>query len=155
MTIGERIKNRRIELGLSVDELASKLGKNRTTVYRYESGYIKDFPITIMEPLASALETTPGFLLLGDDFETKSNAEYHINMNISDREHSHILTYRELSEQGKDQVDTYADKLKRIEQQDSDSDIVEQFQRRFVARNGNKNLSPDQMKAIMEILDNQ
>ena len=34
MTIGERIKNRRIELGLSVEELASLLGKNRAAIYR-------------------------------------------------------------------------------------------------------------------------
>ena len=36
MTIGQRIKNRRLYLGLSVDEVALKLGKNRATIYRYE-----------------------------------------------------------------------------------------------------------------------
>lgn len=33
MTTGDRIKQRRLELGLSVDEIATKLGKNRATVY--------------------------------------------------------------------------------------------------------------------------
>ena len=33
MNIGERIKQRRTELGLSVDEVASRLGKNRATIY--------------------------------------------------------------------------------------------------------------------------
>ena len=37
MTVGERIKRRRKELKLSVDYVAKKLGKNRATVYRYES----------------------------------------------------------------------------------------------------------------------
>ena len=41
MTIADRIRNRRIELGLSVDDLAKLLQKNRATVYRYESNYIK------------------------------------------------------------------------------------------------------------------
>ena len=40
MTIGERIKKRRTELGLSVDDIAEKLGKGRATVYRYENGDI-------------------------------------------------------------------------------------------------------------------
>ena len=36
-TIGSRIRQKRQELGMSVDELAARLGKNRATVYRYES----------------------------------------------------------------------------------------------------------------------
>jgi len=63
MTIGERIKARRIELGLSVDELAARLGKNRATIYRYESGAIKDMPTPVLEPLAKALNTTPAELM--------------------------------------------------------------------------------------------
>ena len=63
MTIGERIKTRRIELGLSVDELAKRLGKNRATVYRYENGDIKDMPTPVLEPLAKVLETTPAELM--------------------------------------------------------------------------------------------
>ena len=63
MTIGERIKNRRIELGLSVEELASLLGKNRATIYRYESDEIENLPITILEPLARVLLTTPTYLM--------------------------------------------------------------------------------------------
>ncbi|WP_105308702.1 helix-turn-helix domain-containing protein [Dorea sp. Marseille-P4042] len=63
MTIGERIKNRRLELNLSVDEVATKLGKNRATVYRYENDDIKELPITVLEPLAKVLETTPADLM--------------------------------------------------------------------------------------------
>lgn len=34
MTVGKRIKNRRTELQMSVEELADKLNKNRATIYR-------------------------------------------------------------------------------------------------------------------------
>ena len=37
MTVGKRIKRRRNELQMSVDELVKKLNKNRSTIYRYES----------------------------------------------------------------------------------------------------------------------
>lgn len=63
MTIGERIKNRRKELGLTVDELAQRLGKNRATVYRYESNDIEKLPTTVLEPLAKALDVTPAYLM--------------------------------------------------------------------------------------------
>ncbi len=63
MNIGERIKQRRTELGLSVDEVASRLGKNRATIYRYENNNIENFPITVLEPLAKILNTTPAYLM--------------------------------------------------------------------------------------------
>ena len=34
MTTGERIRARRKQLKMSVDDLAAKLGKNRATIYR-------------------------------------------------------------------------------------------------------------------------
>ena len=67
MTIADRIRNRRLELGLSVDELAEKLHKNRATVYRYESHYIKTYSPDVMEALAEALHTTPSYFYGYDD----------------------------------------------------------------------------------------
>lgn len=63
MNTGDRIKQRRIELGLTVDELAEKIGKSRATIYRYENGDIENMPTPILEPLAKALETTPADLM--------------------------------------------------------------------------------------------
>ncbi|MBO4884233.1 MAG: helix-turn-helix domain-containing protein [Clostridia bacterium] len=62
-TIGERIRRRRLELGVSVDDLARALGKNRTTIYRYENSRIGTLPSAVLEPLAEALETTPEALM--------------------------------------------------------------------------------------------
>lgn len=67
MKIGERIRQRRKFLGLSVDELAEKLGKNRATVYRYESSDIEKLPTTVLKPLADALKTTPAYLMGWED----------------------------------------------------------------------------------------
>lgn len=63
MTVGERIKQRRLELNMSVDEVAAKLGKNRATVYRYESNDIENLPTSVLIPLARVLETTPAELM--------------------------------------------------------------------------------------------
>jgi len=65
--IGLRIKHRREYLEMSVDELAAKLNKNRTTIYRYESGDIKNLPLALLEPIAEALQTTPEYLMCWDD----------------------------------------------------------------------------------------
>lgn len=63
MTIGKRIKSLRKKRGMSIDDLAAKLGKNRTTLYRYENGDIENLPLGVLNPLAEALDTTPGHLM--------------------------------------------------------------------------------------------
>ena len=63
MTIGERIKERRLQLGLTADAVADVLNKNRATIYRYESNDIEKLPTTVLEPLAKALQTTPAYLM--------------------------------------------------------------------------------------------
>lgn len=67
MLTSQRIKQRRRELRMSIDDLARAIGKNRTTVYRYESGDIENLPLGIIEPLAKALKTTPEYLMGWDD----------------------------------------------------------------------------------------
>lgn len=61
--IGQKIKNRRIELGLTVDQLARCLQKSRATIYRYESTDTDNMPIGVLEPLAKALSITPAELM--------------------------------------------------------------------------------------------
>lgn len=74
-TIGNRIKARRMELGISVDELAAKLGKNRATIYRYESDDIENMPLEVVPPLAKALNTTPAYIMGWTDNKPVSNEE--------------------------------------------------------------------------------
>lgn len=78
MTIGERIKERRKQLGLTVDELSERLNKNRATIYRYESNDIEKLPTTVLEPLAKALEVTPAYLMGWEE-----NAEVTSNSDLS------------------------------------------------------------------------
>lgn len=67
MTVGERIRQRRKHLGLSVDFIAKELGKDRATIYRYESDEIENLPLPILIPLAKVLKTTPMYLMGWDD----------------------------------------------------------------------------------------
>lgn len=63
IAISKIIYTRRKELGLSVDDLANKIGKSRATIYRYENGDIEDMPASIIESLSKALQITPLRLL--------------------------------------------------------------------------------------------
>ena len=58
MKVGQRIRKRRKELGLTAEQVAERLGKNRATIYRYESSGIENLPSAVLEPLAKVLQTT-------------------------------------------------------------------------------------------------
>jgi transcriptional regulator with XRE-family HTH domain len=64
MKIGERIRYYRKLNNMTAEELAKKINKDRGTVYRYEKGYIENLPVTILEPIAAALNVTPADLLM-------------------------------------------------------------------------------------------
>ena len=73
MRIGDRIKERRKYLRISADELGKKLGKDRSTIYRYEKGDIENLPLDILEPIAEALETTPQYLMGWNEVQKKND----------------------------------------------------------------------------------
>jgi repressor LexA len=72
MSIGDRIKARRLELGLTLEEVGEKLGLNRSTVMRYENGRIKKMSEETIESFALVLKTTTGELLGWDKSQNLS-----------------------------------------------------------------------------------
>lgn len=67
MTTGERMKQRRKEIGLSAETVAAGLGVSPATIYRYEKGEIEKLPGDVIEPLAKILRTTPAYLMGWED----------------------------------------------------------------------------------------
>lgn len=74
MTIYERIRAKRQELGLSQDELAKKLGyTSRSTINKIESGLI-DISQSKIVSFAEALHVTPAYLMGWDEKQTPTAA---------------------------------------------------------------------------------
>lgn len=73
MTTGERIKARRKEIGISADTLADMIGVSRSTVFRYENGFIEKLPLNNLVPIARALSTTVGYLMGWDENKTPAS----------------------------------------------------------------------------------
>lgn len=70
MTIGERIKARREELGLTQQELAEKLGyKSKSSINKIELN-IQNLTQSKIKSIAVALETTPGYIMGWNDTPT-------------------------------------------------------------------------------------
>ena len=83
--VGERIKERRTELKLSMPDLGKRIGVNKSTIQRYEADGVDPKRTMIINGLAEALLTTPEWLTgLSDDKEysiytvCQMNLEKHI-----------------------------------------------------------------------------
>lgn len=73
MKIGERIKYRREELGLSQDELARRLGyKSRSSINKIEND-ASGLPQTKIVAIASALQTTPSYIMGWTEMQQKNS----------------------------------------------------------------------------------
>ena len=73
MKIGDRIKLRRIELGMSQDELARRLGyKSRSSINKIEKD-ASGLPQTKIAAIASALQTTPSYIMGWEEMQKKNN----------------------------------------------------------------------------------
>ena len=86
--VGDRIRERRTELRLSMNDLGERLGVNKSTIQRYEANGVDPKKTYMLVSLANALETTPEWL------SGLSDAKEYDNYTICKRAiDGHISTY--------------------------------------------------------------
>ena len=113
MNIGERIKARRVQLGLSQEELAAKLGyKSRSTINKIELG-INDITQSKVSAIARALDTTSSYLMGWDDNVKVTNSDTTQTDDLTPGERNLLSLYRDLNEEGQEKLVDYADDMVR------------------------------------------
>lgn len=75
MEFKDLIKKRRLDLGLTMEELGKKIGVSKATIQRYESGEIKNVRRDKIAKLANALDTTPAYLMGWEDVTADEDKE--------------------------------------------------------------------------------
>ena len=103
MTVGQRIKARRKDIGISADILADQIGVSRSTVFRYENGDIEKLPLTSLEPIAKALHTSVQYLMGWT--EDPGQVPLIFNpLDLSSSEADLLVTFRNLNNEGQSLV---------------------------------------------------
>ena len=74
--LSKRIKELRIARGMTLEELAEKVGTSKQNVHRYENGVITNIPGKRIEALAAALEVSPSELM---GWGGENSSYYNIN----------------------------------------------------------------------------
>lgn len=73
LEIGQRIAERRSALGLTMDDVAQKIGVAKSTIQRYEKGQIQKIKLPVIESIASALNVNPAWIVGRSDDPEPAN----------------------------------------------------------------------------------
>lgn len=63
MTIGQRIKDLRLQNRLTQEDVANYIGVAIQTIYKYENGIVTNIPSDKIELMAKVLKTTPAYIM--------------------------------------------------------------------------------------------
>lgn len=112
MTVGERIKEARMRLGLSQVDFAEKINVSKQTLYKYENNIITNIPSDKIEAAATLSGVSPAYLMGWKDnsMETNQTASPFTQCQTKDEE-SLVLSYRELNDINKKKSVTYTKNL--------------------------------------------
>ena len=89
------LRNKRKELGLTLKQVAEKLGVSESLISRYESNDVKNMGIDKIIPLAKVLDTTPEFLMGWED--KKEEKENNIFSQLTDDELAKLEKFKNMS----------------------------------------------------------
>lgn len=94
--IMQRMKDRREELNMSYQALSEKVGLSKSTLQRYETGYIKNMPVDKLEEIARALCVSPSYLMGWEDPKPTTLAAHFDGENFTEEELNKIEEYKKL-----------------------------------------------------------
>ena len=104
MEVGDLIKNRRKELGLTLEQVADQVGVSKSTVRKWETGYIKNMRRDRIAALSKVLNLSPIQLMGVDDLKKdvrlnfSANLKKHIKLNNLTIEDIAAIVQREPSD---------------------------------------------------------
>lgn len=108
MSMAERIKERRVLLGYTQEELANKVGLQKSAIAKYENGRVENIKRSIIKKMADILECTPSYLL-GFDTNVEQNGAFVAYMLMDTTFTEYVKKLHSLPEEEKQRVYGYID----------------------------------------------
>ena len=100
--IGLRLAEARKELGMTMDDLAQKVGVAKSTIQRYEAGKIEHIKMPVIESIANAMGVNPCWLIgKSEDKQIEEDPEHDI---LDDIDIAFYGDYKELTDDDKETI---------------------------------------------------
>ncbi len=107
----ERLRKRRIDMGLTQEEVGAVVGISRSAVQKYEKNVIKNVYTSTVELFAQALRCSPAYLLGWTDDPREGLPGFPTDEPMAGDEKKFLNLYRDLNDEGKERLLRYAEDL--------------------------------------------
>jgi transcriptional regulator with XRE-family HTH domain len=74
MTMGERIRQLRVEHNMSMRDLAKHLNVGKSAIHKYEKGEVENLPKATIEKMAVLFGVSPAYIMCFDQWDENSEA---------------------------------------------------------------------------------
>ena len=106
MEMSQRIKERRLAMKYTQEELAVKLGLQKSAIAKYENGRVENIKRSVIQKMAAVLECSPSYLMGWDDSVTLKHS-----VSLRPDESNLLGNYNLLNDNGKDKAQEYVSDL--------------------------------------------
>lgn len=130
MTVGERIKEIRMKLGMSQVDFANKINVSKQTLYKYENNIITNIPSDKIAAAADLGNVSPSYIMGWKEIDSRfsgkeaSNdiyAKFTQNIEMHHGKTNELLKiYNQLSSKNKDKTILYSKNLLSLQQMDEE-----------------------------------
>ena len=106
----QRLRQRRTDLDLTLEDVGNMVGLSRSAVQKHEKGIIKNIYVSTVEQFAKALRCNPAYLMgwVDDPEIEKGEGEALV---LTPPEIDIVTKYRSINEEGQEKVADYVDDL--------------------------------------------
>ena len=116
MNVGERIKQKRIEMNLTQDELAKKVGyKSRSSINKIELS--RDLPLPKVEKVAKALDCSPSYLMGWENFTEQAAIADADLLCLTPKQKDYIIRISKLSEDKQECLWSVVDNFEKLNEE--------------------------------------
>ena len=179
MGMADRIKERRISMGFTQEELGEKLGLQKSAIAKYENGRVQNIKRSTIADMARILECSPSYLMGWDEESTQEiskfqkpdiiyDVDYHIELQKSDIEQYNALMlrlsayrnglsflhdYLQLNEAGQAKLHEQLQLLSKIPEYQAETDSPPVFDMLLNAAHADADTSPEDKKHDEDIMN--
>lgn len=118
MNIGDRIRELRILNKMSQEELGSRVGVHRAAIQKYESGVVKNIPLSTIETFANIFDVSPSYLAGWNENSNETSKELYahkIFKHLYDIDTSEILyLISKLNKKGRSRALEYLTEMQKL-----------------------------------------
>lgn len=110
MTVGDRIKQTRLEKGIGQTDLAVKCDISKQTLYKYETNIVTNIPLSKITNIANALNVSEAYLMGWEEAEQNANMDVALS-NMNRRLKEYALRFSKMSAEKQDHIMKLIDML--------------------------------------------